>query len=168
MWSDWLVFCDYGFSVSALWCPLATPTILLGFLLPWTWGISLQLLQQSAAPAPYLGRGVSLHHGPSWPWHGIAPLGPPAPAQPPLLGPRVAPPVRAPGLRRRVAPLGCSCAVAAWCCRPPPWPHTRGNSPWPPPLGHGVLPVSALDLGRRVVPLCHALCAIAATHALCK
>ena len=22
MWSDWLVFCDYGFSVSALWCPL--------------------------------------------------------------------------------------------------------------------------------------------------
>ena len=25
-WSDWLVFCDYGFSVSALWCPLATPT----------------------------------------------------------------------------------------------------------------------------------------------
>ena len=34
------VFCDYGFSVSALWCPLATPTILLGFLLPWMWGIS--------------------------------------------------------------------------------------------------------------------------------
>ena len=22
MWSDWLAFCDYGFSVSALWCPL--------------------------------------------------------------------------------------------------------------------------------------------------
>ena len=40
MWSDWLVFCDYGFSGSALWCPLATLTILLGFLLPWTWGIS--------------------------------------------------------------------------------------------------------------------------------
>ena len=34
VWLDWLVFCDYGFSVSALWCPLATPTILLGFLLP--------------------------------------------------------------------------------------------------------------------------------------
>ena len=45
MWSDWLVFCDYGFSVYALWCPLATRTILLGFLLPWTLGISLQLLQ---------------------------------------------------------------------------------------------------------------------------
>ena len=35
LWSDWLVFCDYGFSVSALWCPVTTPTILLGFLLPW-------------------------------------------------------------------------------------------------------------------------------------
>ena len=35
MWSDWLVFCDYGFSVSALWGPLAAPTVLLGFLLPW-------------------------------------------------------------------------------------------------------------------------------------
>ena len=44
MWSDWLVFCDYDFSVSALWHPLATPTVLLGFLLPWTWVISSQLL----------------------------------------------------------------------------------------------------------------------------
>ena len=40
VWLDWLVFCECGFSVSALWCPLATPTILLGFLLPWTRGIS--------------------------------------------------------------------------------------------------------------------------------
>ena len=60
VWLDWLVFCDYGFSVSALWCPLATPTILtwvsltlgVGYLftaapakrsccsLPWTRGIS--------------------------------------------------------------------------------------------------------------------------------
>ena len=38
-------------------CPLATPTVLLGFLLPWMWGISLWLLQQSAAAAPYLGWG---------------------------------------------------------------------------------------------------------------
>ena len=53
------IFCEYGFSVSALWCPLATPTVLLGFLLPWMWGISSRLLQQSAAAAPYLGRGVS-------------------------------------------------------------------------------------------------------------
>ena len=63
----WLVFCEYNFSVSALWCPLATPTILLGFLLPWAWGISSWLLQQSAAAAPYLGRGVSPHPHPSWP-----------------------------------------------------------------------------------------------------
>ena len=68
LWSDWLVFCDYGFSVSALWCPLATPTVLLGFLLPWMWGMSSRLLQQSAAAAPYLGRGVSSHGCPSWPW----------------------------------------------------------------------------------------------------
>ena len=65
--SDWLVFCDYGFSLPAFWCPLATPTILLGFLLPWTWGISSQLLQQSVAAAPYLGGGVSSHSRPSWP-----------------------------------------------------------------------------------------------------
>ena len=59
VWLDWLVFCEYGFSVSALWCPLATPIILLGFLLPWAWGISARVLQQSAAAAPYLGQGVS-------------------------------------------------------------------------------------------------------------
>ena len=27
---DWLVFCDCDFSVSALWCPLSVPTVLLG------------------------------------------------------------------------------------------------------------------------------------------
>ena len=59
MWLDWLVFCDYGFSVSAFWCLLATSTVLLGFLLPWKWVISSRLLQQSAATAPYLGRGLS-------------------------------------------------------------------------------------------------------------
>ena len=68
MWSDRLVFCDYGFRVSALWCPLTAPTILLGFLLTWTWGISSWLLQQSTAAAPYLGRGVSPHSHPSWFW----------------------------------------------------------------------------------------------------
>ena len=68
LWSDWLVFCDYGFSLSALWCPLAIPTLLLGFLLPRTWGISSWLLQQSAATAPYLGQGISSHGHLSWPW----------------------------------------------------------------------------------------------------
>ena len=52
----------------ALWCPLATPTVLLGFLSPWTQGISSRLLQQSTASAPYLGWGVSPHGCPSWPW----------------------------------------------------------------------------------------------------
>ena len=47
VWLDWLVFCEYGFSVSALWCPLATPTVFLGFLLSWAWGIYLF----TAAPA---------------------------------------------------------------------------------------------------------------------
>ena len=61
VWLYWLVFCEYGFSVSALWCPLATPTILLGFLLPWILGISSWLLQQSTATAPYLGQGISPH-----------------------------------------------------------------------------------------------------------
>ena len=59
VWLDWVVFCEYSFSVFALWYPLATPTILLGFLLPWAWSISSQLFQQSAAIAPYLGWGVS-------------------------------------------------------------------------------------------------------------
>ena len=76
LWSDWLVFCDYGFSVSALWCPLATPTVLLGFLSPRT-RVSL-----TAAP-PDLGRGV-------------APLGPPASTQPPPLGHGFALPGRRP------------------------------------------------------------------------
>ena len=67
LWSDWLVFCDYGVSLSALWCPLSTPTILLGFLLPRKWGISSRLIQQSAVFAPYLGRVVSSHSCPSWP-----------------------------------------------------------------------------------------------------
>ena len=44
VWLDWLVFRDYVFSVSALWSPLATPTILLGFLLLWMWGISSRYL----------------------------------------------------------------------------------------------------------------------------
>ena len=41
VWLDWVVFCECGFSLSALWCPLATATLYLGF--------------------SYLGRGVSLH-----------------------------------------------------------------------------------------------------------
>ena len=46
--------------------------------------------------------------------HGLANLGPPAPAQPPLLGRGFAPLGRCADLRHGVAPLGHSCAVAAW------------------------------------------------------
>ena len=36
---------------SALWCPLATPTILFGFLLPWTWVVMWKLdCEESWAP----------------------------------------------------------------------------------------------------------------------
>ena len=48
--------------------PLAIPTVLLGFLLTWMWGIFSGLLQQSTAAASYLGGGVSPHCRPSWPW----------------------------------------------------------------------------------------------------
>ena len=57
--TDWLVVCDCGFSQSALWCPLSVPTLLFGFLLPWKWGMSSRLLQQSSAIAPYLGSRVA-------------------------------------------------------------------------------------------------------------
>ena len=69
--------------------PLATPTVLLGFLLPWTWGMSSWLLQRSAATATYL-----LTATPPDLERGVALLGPPAPVQPQLIG-------------RGVAPLGC-------------------------------------------------------------
>ena len=72
MWSDWLVSCDCGFSLSALWCPLLAPTFLLGFLLPWTW-VSFHSCSSKAQPplltldvgylliaaAPDLGRVIS-------------------------------------------------------------------------------------------------------------
>ena len=77
MWSDWLVVCDCSFSLSALWSPLSVPTMLLGFHLSWTWDLSSRLLQQSAAPAPYLGHGVaSLGHR-LWPLVGGSSSRPP-------------------------------------------------------------------------------------------
>ena len=57
----WLVLFDYGVSLSALWCPLSAPTVLLGFPLPWSWGIPSGLLQQSAASAPYHRCWLSPH-----------------------------------------------------------------------------------------------------------
>ena len=91
----------------------AAPAKLSHCSLPWTRGIS--------SPPPFLIQS------------GIAPLGPPVPVQPRLLG-------------RGVGPLGHR-----------PWPPTLGNSSWPPPSGMGVLPASAPDLGRGVAPLAWAL-----------
>ena len=41
-----------------------------------------------------------------------------------------------------------------------------GNSSWPPPLGHEVLPAPAPGLGHGVAPLHHAMCAVAAALAM--
>ena len=88
----------------------------------------------------YLGRGVSLHGCTSKMQPllltldegylltatppdfecGIAPLGPLAPAQPPLHGLGLLLPAAAPDLGHGVAPLGHSCTVAAWYSRPLP------------------------------------------------
>ena len=78
VWLDLLVFCDYGFNVSDFWCPLATPTVLFGFLLPWTWGISSWLLQQSTALLVTLDEGYLLTTTPPDLERGVALLGPPA------------------------------------------------------------------------------------------
>ena len=133
VWLDWLVSCEYGFSVSALWCPRATPTVLLGFLLPWAWGISSRLLQQSTATASYFGQRVSPHCRPSWPstWDS---------SSRPSCVPAATAPWTCPG--RGVTPPGRR-----------PWPRMWGNSSWPQPFGHGVLPASAPDLRGGVAPL---------------
>ena len=56
------------------------------------WGIFSRLLQQSAAIAPYLDEGYLLTTALPDLQRGIAPLGPPGPTQPPLLGRGVGPP----------------------------------------------------------------------------
>ena len=65
---------------------LTTPTVLLGFLLPWTWGISSWLLQKVQPLLLTLDEGYLLTANPPDLERGVAPLGPPAPMQPPLLG----------------------------------------------------------------------------------
>ena len=158
MWLDWLVFCEYGFSVFVLWCPLATPTVLLGFLLPWAWGITSWLLPQSAAITPYLGWGVSPHHHPSWPstWDSSS-------------RPSCARAATAPwmwGWSSRVPPLASG--VGAWVSssHPPPlasclgvWGSSSQSAPLTSDAGlHSrslMLSAAAPDLGCRVTPLGH-------------
>ena len=77
--------------MSALRCPLTTPTILLGFLLPGTWGMSSWLLQQEQTLLLTLDKGYLLTAAPPDLECGVAPLGPLAPAQSSLLGRGIAP-----------------------------------------------------------------------------
>ena len=101
VWLDWLVFCEYGFSVFALWCPLATPTVLLGFLLLGR-GVSLHSCSSKVQPLLLtLDEGYLLTATLPDLQRGIAPLGPPVPVQPRLLGCGVAPPCRCPWPRTR-------------------------------------------------------------------
>ena len=75
LWLDWLVFCVYGFSVFALWCPLATPSVLLGFLLPWAWGISSRCSSKAQPLLLTLDEGYLLTAALPDLQCGIAPLG---------------------------------------------------------------------------------------------
>ena len=88
--------------------PLASPTVLLGFLFPWTWVISSRLLQQSAAAALTLNEGYLLTAAPPDLECGLAPLSPPAPVQLLLLtlGEAYLLMAAPPDLERGVAPLG--------------------------------------------------------------
>ena len=150
VWVDQLVFCEYGFSLPALWCTLATPTILLVFLLPWVWDNSSQLLQQSTAAAPYLGWGVYPHWRSFWPsrWDrssrpscactATAPWTWGCSSQPPPLASGM-------GLLLQAATPGLRCGLA------PPIHH-----PWPQAWGRGVGPLAtAPDLRRGVAPPSH-------------
>ena len=74
---------------------------------------------------------------------GIAPLGTPVPAQPPLLGLLLL--AAGPSLWLGVASQGHR-----------PWPRARGGFSWPPLTSDAecLLP-AATDLGCRIAPLCH-------------
>ena len=76
--------------------PFTTPTILLGFLLPWS-GVSLHGCSSKVQPLLLtLDEGYLLTAAPPDLERGVAPLGPPVPVQALLLGRGVAPPGRCP------------------------------------------------------------------------
>ena len=94
-------------------------------------GVSLHGCSSKAQPLLLtLDEGYLLTAAPPDLEHGVAPLGPPAPRQPPLLG-------------RGVAPLSCR-----------PWPQMWGSSSRPLQYHHSLsLSVAAPDLGWGVAPL---------------
>ena len=109
-------------------------------------GVSLHGCSSKAQPLLLtLDEGYLLTPTPSDLERGIAPLGLPAPVQPPLLGVGLLLPAMAPSLWGGVGPPGCR-----------PWPWTLGSSSWPPPLTLDVgklLLAAAPDLGCGVPPL---------------
>ena len=117
MWLDWLVSYEYGFSVSALWCPLVTPTNLLGVSYL-RHGVSLHGCSSKVQPLLLtLVEGYLLYTALPDLQRGISPLGPPVPEQPPLLGRGVGPPSRRPWTRawgHGVAPPGRHPWPQAW------------------------------------------------------
>ena len=109
-------------------------------------GISLHGFASKAQPLLLtLGEGYLLTAAPSDLECGIAPLGPPAPAQPRLLGRGVGSPGHRPWTWAWVAPPARR-----------PWPRKRGSSSRPFLRRCSlVLSAAAPDLGRGVTPLGH-------------
>ena len=94
----WLVFCDYHFSVSALWCLSQHLQSYLHFSFLER-GVSLHGCSRKAQPLLLtLDKGYLFTAAPPDLERGVAPLGSPAPTQPPLLGHGVAPPGHCPWL----------------------------------------------------------------------
>ena len=111
-------------------------------------GVSLHLCSSKAQPLLLtLDKGYLLTAALSDLQRGIAPLGPPAPAQPGLLGLGVAPPLHGPW------PWAWGVGYLLPAAAPDLGTSDVGYSLWPPPFRHGVLPASAPDLGRGVAPL---------------
>ena len=118
-------------------------------------GVSLYSCSSKAQPLLFtLDEGQFLTAIPYDLKRGIAPLGPPAPVQPRLLGLGVAPPGRRPwpqawGSSSRPPPLALGVglllparAPGLWGGVDPPgrrpWPRTQGSFSWPPPLISGM------------------------------
>ena len=110
-------------------------------------GISSWLLQHSEAAASYLGRGVSPHRRPSWPWTWNSSSRPSCASSataPWTWGCSSWPPPLASGVG--VAPSGCC-----------PWPRAWGSSSWLFLRHHSLaLPASVPDFRHGVATLgCH-------------
>jgi len=108
-------------------------------------GVSLQGCSSKAQPLLLtLDEGYLLTAAPSDLERGVAPLGPPAPVQPPLFG-------------RVVAPLSRRPWPGVWGPGRRPWLQTWGSSSWLLLRRHSpTVSATALDLGYGVAPLRHA------------